>query len=338
MKQLICPDHETVELIETAIPTIGQGELLVRMNACGICGTDLMKVYSRTVAKPVQIGHEVVATIEQVGDGVANFEQGQRVAIAHHIPDYSSHYSRRGSGPMDACFKHSNIFPGGFAQFIRLTSQHVQYTTIPIPKAMSDTRALFMEPLACCLRALDRVTMFEGDSALVVGVGATGLLFVPLLRDKSVIVLVADLRAVQLDLAATWGAKAGFLAEKDDVVAGCRDHSAGRGVDLVILTVINHTALTLAVNAVRDGGTILLFGAKPGAAIPISVWDLWRREINLISSYSTTPDLLPRAMAILSRPEYLLEKTISHTLSLDDAPSGFELLHKGEASKVIITN
>lgn len=337
MKHLTCPAHEIVELAETDIPALEPGELLLGLNACGICGTDLMKVYSPTVAKPVTIGHEVVGTIQQVGQGVPNFKPGQRVAVAHHIPDYSSHYSRRGSGPMDEQFKRSNIIPGGFAEFIRLPALHVKHTVVPVPPTMPDMRAVFMEPLACCLRALDRVTILEGDAVLVVGAGAVGLLFVPLCRDRSATVLVSDLRPERLELAKTWGATAGFVAGQDNAVAGCRDYSAGRGVDLVILTVVNQHTLTLALNAVRGGGAVLLFGAKPGEVIPLNIWDVWRREINLISSYSTTPDLLPRAMAILSRPEYTLENTISHALPLAHASMGFELAHQGQASKVVIT-
>jgi L-iditol 2-dehydrogenase len=194
MKQLVCPTSGVLEVIEVPIPAIGPGELLVRLDACGICGTDLMKVFSPGIAGPIRLGHELVATVVQVGDGVERFAAGQRIAAAHHIPDYSSHYSRRGSEPMDAMFKRSNIDPGGFAEYIRLSASHVAHTVLPVPATMPDLRAVFMEPLACCLRALDRVTILEGDSILIVGVGAAGLLFVPVLRDRSTTVLVSDVR------------------------------------------------------------------------------------------------------------------------------------------------
>jgi L-iditol 2-dehydrogenase len=337
MKHLVCSASGIVELIETPLPVIGPGELLVRLDACGICGTDLMKVFSPGVAGSMQLGHELVATVVQVGDGVERFVVGQRVAAAHHVPDYGSHYSRRGSEPMDALFKRSNIDPGGFAEYIRLPAMHVANTVLPVPAAVPDLRAVFMEPLACCLRALDRISVLEGDTILVVGVGAAGLLFVPVFRDRSTTVLVSDLRPERLELARTWGAKAALPAGQDEAAAACRDWADGRGADVVILTVVSQQTVYLALAAVRDGGTILLFGVKPGSVVPIHVWDLWRREINLVSSYSSTPDLLPRSMALLSRPEYALEHTVSHVLPLQEAATGFALAQQGLASKVVIT-
>jgi len=337
MKQLICPATGVLEVVDVPIPAIGPGELLVRMDACGICGTDLMKVFSPGRTGSMQLGHELVATVEQVGEGVERFAAGQRIAAAHHIPDYSSHLSRRGSAPMDAQFKRSNIDPGGFAEFVRLPALHVAHTALPVPASMPDLRAVFMEPLACCLRALDRVTILEGDSILIVGVGAAGLLFVPVLRDRSTTVFVSDVRPERLALAKTWGASAGLLAGQDDAAAACRAATGGRGADLVILTIVSQQTLSLALAAVRDGGTVLLFGVKPGCVVPVDMWEVWRREINLVSSYSSTPDLLPRSMAILSRPDYALEQTVSHILPLQDAARGFALAHQGQASKVVIT-
>lgn len=338
MKHLVSPATGVLEVIDVTPPEIGPGELLVRLNLCGICGTDLMKVYSPQVARPLQLGHELVATVVEVGEGVNGFRPGQRVVAAHHVPDYSSHYSRRGSEPMDGLFKRSNIDPGGFAELIRLPALHVQHTVLPLAESMPDLRAVFMEPLACCLRALDRVTVLEGDTVLIVGAGAVGLLFVPLLRDRSATVLVSDLRQERLHLARRWGAAAGFMWGQADVAAGCRDYSQGRGADLVILTVVNRPVLELALAAVRDGGTLLFFGAKPGDVAPLELWEVWRREINLVSSYSATPELLPRSLAILSRDEYTLEQTISHVLPLAEAPAGFALAHQGQASKVVISN
>lgn len=336
MRQLICPATGQLELIETPVPRIGPGELLIRFTACGLCGTDLMKVYSDTVAKPVQLGHELVGEVAEVGSGVKRFQVGQRVAVAHHAPDYSSHYTRRGSATMDPLFKRSNIDPGGFADFIRVPALLVTHTVEPIPATMPDLRAIFMEPLACCLRALARVNLCAGDTALIVGVGAVGLLFAPLLRDQGVTVLATDVRQERLDLAGCWGAAAAGLNEIGTAVKDSCSQKRTNGVDLVILTALNGATLTLATQAVRDGGALLLFGAKPESVLPVNLWELWRREINLISSYSATPDLLPQAMALLRRPDYPLETTISHTLPLAEAAAAFQLGQSGQVSKVVV--
>jgi L-iditol 2-dehydrogenase len=336
MKQLICSAHGRVEIVDTEVPSLKSGELLVRLRACGICGTDLMKVYDHNFTKPVQLGHEFVGIITRTGRDVARFRPGERVALGHHVPDYSSHFSRRGSEPMDSQFKRSNIVPGGFAEFVRIPERQVAHTVVNVPDSVPDQRAVFMEPIACCLRALDRVKVVEGDTLLIIGVGSIGLLFVPLGRDRSTTVVVADLQAERLKLASTWGASAGFLADREDVASGCRQYTAGRGVDLAILTIVNQQTLSTALDCVRDGGTVLLFGTKPDQELKLNAWQFWRREINLISSYSATPDLLPRAMAILNRSDYPLEDTVSHIVPLAEGPTAFELAYRGQASKVVI--
>ena len=316
------------------IPQAGAGEIIVRLVLCGVCGTDTQKIFG-AYPKPQKLGHEVVGLVHQLGEGVSKFELGQRVAFAHHVPDYTSHFSKRGSETMDAEFKRSNIEPGGFAEFIRVPAAHVQHTVVNIPSHVPDQRAVFMEPLACCLRAWDRMNLQKGDTALVVGIGAVGILFVPLLNEFGISTVVSDTRTERIELAKTWGAKAGGTSDLPNL---CKAQSDGRGVDAVILTVVNEATLNLAMQSLRDGGTILIFGGKPNAQLQIPMWDIWLREINLITSYSATPEGLHRAMALLSGKSFAgIEALISHKIRLAEAQSGFELAHKGQASKVVIT-
>lgn len=338
MKQLICPRDHVVEIVDVPQPACGAGELLIAMTACGICGTDLMKVYDPTVAKPVQLGHEIVGTVRALGSGVTAFQKHQRVAIAHHAPDYASHYTRRGSATQDPAFKSSNIAPSGFAEVIRVPADLAAHTVFAVPEDMPDLRAVFMEPLACCLRALDKVPVVEGDTVLIVGTGAIGLLFVPLLRDIKVRIVAADVRAERLQLARDWGAMATGLVGMDDIAAIAKQCSDNRGADLVILTVVNAATLALALDAVRDGGSIIPFGVKPGMMPQLDLWQMYRREISLVTSYSATPDGLSRAIALLAKPGFELETTISHELPLEGAAEGFELLHQAQASKIVIIN
>jgi threonine dehydrogenase-like Zn-dependent dehydrogenase len=200
-----------------------------------------------------------------------------------------------------------------------------------------DLRAIFMEPLACCLRAMDRISIEEGDTALIVGAGAVGILFVPLLRDANVKSLVTDVRQERIDLALKWGAMAGRTVADGDIAEVAMQHSEGRGADLIILCVFTRETVKTAMNAVRDGGTILIFGSKPNNEIVIDWWDIWRREINLITSYSATPDLMPRAMALLASEGYALESLVSHQFPLAEAQTGFDLARQGRVGKVVVT-
>ena len=332
---LTCRNANAVSLESAPVPAIGDGEILLRLIACGICGTDIAKVYDSYFPKPQKIGHELVGSIVQ--SRTSQFSVGLRVAVAHHAPDTDSHYTKRGSAPMDPAFKNSNIEPGGFADFILVPANLVPFTIVPVPDHVPDLRAIFMEPLACCLRALDRLSLAQGDTALIVGAGAVGILFLPLLRDAKVRTLVTDMRQERIDLARNWGAADGRTVADGDIVEVTKQHSEGRGADLVILCVLTPATLKTAMNAVRDGGTILLFGSKPNNEINIDWWDIWRREINLITSYSATPDLMPRAMALLSGDGYALETLVSHQFPLDEAQSGFELAHQGRVGKVVVS-
>jgi L-iditol 2-dehydrogenase len=336
MKYLTCLSQDEIALREMPVPEPAAGEIIVKMTLCGVCGTDALKIYGK-YPKPQKLGHEVVATVHAIGAGVTQFSIGQRVGLAHHAPNYSSHYAQRGSETIDPQFKHSNIEPGGFAEFIRVPALHVANTVVAIPDHVSDARAVFMEPLACCLRAMDRIVLREGDSALVIGVGAIGMLFMPLLRDRAVTALAADVRDERVAVARDWGAAGGGISGRDDLSALCKAHSSGRGVDVVILTVVNDATVALALACVRDGGTLLLFGGKPGAELTLRYWDAFLREINFITSYSATPDGLRRAMALLATPGYAsIEALISHRVALTNAAAGFQAVQQGQASKVVV--
>ncbi len=336
MKWAVCLQDGQVSLVDAPVPVIGPGELLVQLRACGVCGTDVSKVYATGYPRPTKLGHEVVGEIVQVGEGLARFQPGQRVAFAHHVPDYASHYSRRGSESMDPQFKRTNLDPGGFAEFIRVPALHVQHNLLPVPSSMPDLRAIFMEPLACCLRALDRVSLREGDTALIVGVGAIGILFVPLLRDRSVHTLATDVRVERLEAAREWDRRLGTIPAGEDVAARCHAETEGRGADLVILTAANAATFGMALAAVRDGGSILLFGGKPQTSLSFDEWELLTRELNLITSYSSTPAVLHRAMANLERDDYAFERMVAPVLPLDQTAEGVELVHQARASKVAI--
>jgi L-iditol 2-dehydrogenase len=338
MKYLICEKENEVTLCEAPMPHPAPGEIVIRMTACGVCATDTMKIYGDGYPKPQKLGHEIVGVVHALGEGVTQFQVGQRVGMAHHTPDYASHYSRRGSETMDPTFKKTNVHPGGFSEYILVPAINVQHLVVPVPDDVPDLRAIFMEPMACCLRGLDRVKLSEGDSALIVGAGAIGMLFVPLLSDRAVTTLVADVRAERIETAVHLGAAGGSLSGRDDAAALCKQHTHGRGVDVVILTVVNDATLALALNSLRDGGTVLLFGGKPHTELKFDYWRAFLREINFISSYSATPDGLKRAMAILAQPRSnKLEALVSHVLPLESGIQGFELVHKGQASKVVIT-
>ena len=172
----------------------------------------------------------------------------------------------------------------------------------------------------------------------IIGAGAVGILFLPLLSDIGAQSIVFDMRPERLALAKQWGAIDGCVVNSGDIVDIAKRHSEGRGVDLVILSVVTKATLETALQTIRDGGTILLFGSKPNNSFAIDWWEIWRREINLTTSYSATPELMPRAMASLAKPNYAFEKLVSHNFKLAEAQQAFDLVHEGKASKIVLTN
>lgn len=337
MKQLVCHATGKTHIADVAEPRLGDGDILLKLEACGICGTDLMKVYDEATPKPAQLGHEIVGTVAAAGKNVSAFKPGMRVAAAHHAPDFQSHYSRRGSETQDPRFKASNVDPGGFAELIRVPEELVSQTVHPVPGHVPTLRATFMEPLACCLRALERVPVGEGDTVLVVGVGAIGMLFLPLILGAGAAAVAADVKPERLEMARQWGAHDALMVGTGDIAAAARKRSRGRGADVVILTATNAATLSLALASVRDGGTIIPFGVKPGTVPPFDFWQIYRREISLVTSYSATPAGLAGAMKLLSGTGYEFEKTINEVVPLVQAPQAFEKLHAAKAAKIVVS-
>jgi L-iditol 2-dehydrogenase len=338
VRSAICQETGRMTLVDLPRPDAGPGELLVRVHACGVCGTDLLKLYSPTVAKPIQLGHEVVGVVAAVSVGVVGWRVGQRLALAHHVPCYVCHYCRHGSYSMCATFKASNICPGGFSEYVLASAAHVAHTALALPDAMPDERAVFVEPLACCVRALKRVALLPGDSALVVGAGAIGLLFLALLRRQPIQLAALDLRSDRLALARDWGAALALDAADGVMPAQLRAATGGRGVDLAVLTVANPATFAQALGLVRDGGTILIFGAKPGdQPAAIELWELYRREISVISSYSPSPADLHEALELLRRPDFALERLVTHQLPIEQINQGMQLARAQQAIKVLVT-
>lgn len=334
MKTLICTETNVVRLTEVEQPHALDGELIVKVRGCGICGTDTLKVYSTEITKPVQLGHEIVADV--VESRSPAFTVGERVIVAHHAPCYVCHFCRHGNYSMCATFKASGIAPGGFSEYVRVPHMLVGQTVLCVPESMTDDRAVFTEPLACCVRALHRVPpILPGDIVAIVGTGSIGLLFVALLNQSPAAVVALDLRVDRLALAKSWGAALTVNPTQEDAVQAVKASSEGRGADLVILTVAVPATFRQALAMVRDGGTILIFGAKVnGEPTPTDLWEIYRRELTVLSSYSATPPDLHEALNWLR--VLPLEKLITHRLGLDEAQRGMDLSYQQEALKVII--
>ena len=316
-------------------PAVGAGELLLRVRGCGLCGSDIAKIVAPDTRSPVVLGHEVVGDVVEAGDGVAGFGVGDRVVAAHHVPCGECHYCRRGSESMCPSFKASNLDPGGFAEYVRVPPANVRHATFRIPDHLTDEEASFVEPLACCLRAVDRARVEPGDTAVVVGLGSIGCLFVQLLARAGATVVGADPLLARAALARALGAR--VTGDAETAAGAARELSDGRGADHVIITGGGSDVLPWAAALAREGGTLHFFAGGPGDSLPLPLGTLYHRELTVTSTYSSSPATLARAFWLLAAGKVEVERLITHRLPLERLAEGVELMRRREALKVYVT-
>jgi L-iditol 2-dehydrogenase len=316
-------------------PAAGAGELLLRLRGCGLCGSDIAKIVGSPARPPAVLGHEVVGDVVEAGGGVRGFGTGDRVVAAHHVPCGECHYCRRGSESMCRAFKASNLDPGGFAEYVRVPPANVRHATFRIPDHLTDPEASFVEPLACCLRAVDRARVELGDTAVVVGLGSIGGLFVQLLRRAGAAVVGADPLPARAVLARELGA--GIASDPAAAAAAARDLSEGRGADHVVITGGGAEVLPWAAGVVRDGGILHYFAGGPGEVLPLPLGTLYHRELTVTSTYSSSPATLARAFWLLAAGKVDVSRLITHRLPLERLAEGVELMRRREALKVYVT-
>jgi L-iditol 2-dehydrogenase len=329
---------ETIRIENFTLPSPGRGELVLRVRACGLCGSDLAKMFQHRLAAPTVLGHEIAGEVVQVGADVSQFQIGDRVVVAHHVPCYGCHYCRHGNYSMCRGFKQSNLIPGGFAEEVLVPAEHVKSTTLPLPKHVSFDEGSFTEPLACCLRSLRRWNLQPADIVLVVGLGPMGLLMAQLVRASHGFVLGTDLDENRLAFAKRLGVDAVCsAADVEQLTRLVKDLTQERGCDVVVLTAGHGGTVQEAFQWARDGGTITLFGnlalQRPAQLDPNV---LYYREITLQGSYSPSPLELVHALHLIESHAVEVDMLITHRLPLEELPQAVELARTRRAVKAII--
>ena len=330
--------NNDVRVEEMPTPQIGRGELLVRVEASGICGSDVMEWY-RIDRAPLVLGHEIAGEVVAVGEGVDRYKEGDRITVAHHVPCNTCHYCLSGHHTVCDTLRQTNFDPGGFAEYVRLPAINVDRGVFLLPEEVSFEDATFTEPVACVLRGQRMARLQLGQSVLVIGSGIAGLLHVQLACALGAGHVVAtDIAHYRLEAARRFGADAAFHAD-EDVPARLRQSNDGRLADLVIVCTGAMPAIAQALESVERGGTVLFFApTEPGVTIPISVNDLFfRNDITLTTSYAGSPADYTAALELIRSRRMPVGEMITHRLSLAEAGLGFQLVAQArESIKVII--
>jgi len=312
--------------------------LLLRVEASGICGSDVMEWY-RVQRAPLVLGHEVAGAVVQVGEGVDRFTEGDRLVVTHHVPCNACHYCLSGHHTVCETLRVTNFEPGGFSEFLRLPAINVDRGVFPVPDGLAYEEASVAEPLACVYRGQRRANLQPGQSVLVLGSGLAGLLHINLARALGAGKIVAtDLVDYRLQAAKRLGADFAFSAT-DDIPARFREVNDGRLADLVIVSTGARPALSQALESVDRGGTVLFFApTEPGVTVPISINDVFfRNDATLTTTYAAGPGDLATALEMIASGRVQVGEMISHRLGLSDTGLGFKLTAEAADSlKVVI--
>lgn len=330
--------NSDVRIEEAPKPKLGPGEVLLRIEASGICGSDVMEWY-RKGRLPLVLGHEIGGTIAEIAPDVAGFRVGERVSASHHVPCNNCYYCNKGYHTVCETLRRTNFDPGGFSQYARLSAINTREGIYRLPDNVSFDLATFIEPLACVLRA-QRIAGVSCDQAiLVIGSGIAGLLHIRLSRAKGAGLIVAtDINNYRLEKAGESGADFAFAAA-DFTPQKLRELNKGRDADVVILCAGSPSAISQAFDCVDRAGTVLFFApAQNDATVDLPVNKLfWRSERKFISSYAASPADHLEALDWIKSGRLNLEKMITHRLPLKDAALGFRLVSEAKDSvKVII--
>jgi len=330
-------NNRDVRLEEMPTPQIGPGELLVKVMASGICGSDVMEWY-RIRKAPLVLGHEIAGEIVEVGENVEQYRLGDRVFVSHHVPCNTCRYCLNGQHTVCETLHTTNFDPGGFAEYLRVPRLNVDRGVFLLPDEVSFEEGVFIEPLACVVRGQRVARLQPGQTVLVLGSGISGLLHIALARALGAGRIVAtDINEYRLDAAQRFGADVAIHA-KDDVPARLRQANEGRLADLVIVCTGAFPAFVQALQSVDRGGTVLFFApTEPGVDLPVPVNDFWRNGITLMPSYGNSPLDAVVAIELIRARRVPVREMITHRLSLAETGLGFRLVAEArESIKVII--
>ena len=330
-------NNKDVRIEEVCTPSIGSGELLVKVLDSGICGSDVMEWY-RIKKSPRVLGHEMAGEIVKIGSGVDRYKVGERVFVSHHVPCNTCRYCLNGYHTLCDTLRGTNFDPGGFAEYIRVPSINVDRGVFILPDEISFEEAVFIEPLACVLRGQRLARFKPGMSVFVIGSGISGVLHIALARaSEAGWIIASDISEYRLKAARQFGADEVIYA-KEVNPSKIREINHGRLTDLVIVCAGTISAYMQALQSVDRGGTVLCFAPlEPGLSFVIPFFDFWNDGITLLSTYGGSPFDLTTAIELIKAQRLPLLEMITHRLPLAETGLGFQLVSDAKDSiKVIV--
>ena len=343
MKAAVVKSNSNIEIKNIENQSVGPGDILVKMRACGICGSDVEKVFGKYGQPSMRLGHEPAGTIMEVGSEISNFSVGDRVFTHHHVACYSDdcHECNHGNETMCKKYYESNLEPCGLADEYVVPEWNVKHGgVLKIPDSMSFEDAAMIEPLACCIRAWNKFTHKNNDSIAVLGIGPTGIMHALLAKiygfEK---IFCLDFNEFRLDFAKKFEAIT-INSGNTNALEQIKSETANQGVDVVIVATSSLNALKDAVNFVRKGGTIVMFGVpSKGAIIDLDMSEIYSKGITIVNSYAASDFDTKEALEKISNKQINVSQLITHKYNLQECQEAFVHAKSGDnAMKIIISN
>ena len=341
MKTASVKEPSVISINEIEKPVLSSGDILVQMHACGICGSDLEKVFGEYGQPSMRLGHEPAGIIIDVGSDVKTFKKGDRVFTHHHVPCYSCHLCNHGNETMCPKYYETNLSPCGLSEEYVVPQWNVDHGgVLKIPDSMSFEEAAMIEPLACCVRAWTKYSYQKGDSVAIFGVGPTGMMHVMLAQSKFFSkIFCFDVNEFRLKFAKKFNITDSINSLDEKRKEKILEHTGGLGVDVAIVATSSLKALEDAIDMVRKGGTVMMFGVpSKDSKIILNMSEIYSKEITLVTSYAASDNDTKEALSLIESSKIDVRQLVTHTYTISDSQKAFDHARSGDnAMKIIIT-
>src|ERR1700739_2064186 len=336
-----------VRVEEVPVPEVAGGEVLIKVAACGVCGTDIKKIYHRYVEPPQILGHELAGTVVAVGRRVTKWKPGDRVMSFHHIPCGKCFYCEGRLFSQCKQYKTPGLTAGftpnggGFGEYVKAMPWVAERGIVALPDDVSFEEATFIEPINTILKAVQKARVAAGEAVLVIGCGPIGLQLLMVAKLEGAGLYTSDPMAVRRAKSITLGALESFDPSGGKLVEQIKARTDGRGADAVLVAVAHPAVVVEALAAARPGGRVLLFAANdpvtkiefPSAAVGID-------EKEILGSYSAAVDIQERAADLVLAKKVPVMEIVTHRFPLDRIQEALELAAQPTANslKILITH
>jgi len=347
MRAGVFRDKGVVRVEEVPVPEVGEGEVLIKVAACGICGTDIKKIFQRYVEPPQILGHELAGTVVAVGRGVDKWTPGDRVMSFHHTPCGRCFYCEKRLFSQCQQYKTTGLTAGftpnggGFAQYVKAMPWVAERGIVALPDNVSFEEATFIEPINTIVKAVQKARITAGETVLVIGCGPIGLQLLMVSKLEGAKLYTSDLIPQRRKKSLTLGALESFDPTSGKLVEEVRARTDGRGADAVLVAVAHPSVVSDGLATARPGGRVLLFAANdpvtkiefPAAAVGID-------EKEILGSYSAAVDIQESAAELVLGKKLPVMQIVTHRFSLDRIQEGLELAARptAESLKILITH